>query len=83
MYSTKIYISDVITARRFVAVMERYPEVDLRIKIDNLEIDPHSVMGEDYPSETFRVLKDNEIAKYGEYRTQRLVLEAWDRMEFN
>jgi 23S rRNA G2445 N2-methylase RlmL len=44
-------------------------------------LDPHSVMGEDYPSETFRVLKDNEIAKYGEYRTQRLVLEAWDRME--
>nr|MCR5319304.1 hypothetical protein [Treponema sp.] len=44
-------------------------------------LDPHSVMGEDYPSETFRVLKDNEIAKYGEYRTQRLVLEAWDRLE--
>ena len=44
-------------------------------------LDPHSVMGEDYPSETFRVLKDNEIAKYGEYRTQRLVLEAWNRME--
>lgn len=44
-------------------------------------LDPQSVMGEDYPSETFRVLKDNEIAKYGEYRTQRLVLEAWDRME--
>ena len=44
-------------------------------------LDPHSVMGQDYPSETFRVLKDNEIAKYGEYRTQRLVLEAWDRME--
>lgn len=44
-------------------------------------LDPHSVMGEDYPSETFRVLKDNEIAKYGEYRTQRLVLEAWDRMD--
>lgn len=44
-------------------------------------LDPHSVMGQDYPSETFRVLKDNEIAKYGEYRTQRLVLEAWERME--
>lgn len=44
-------------------------------------LDPHSVMGEDYPSETFRVLQEGEIAKYGEYRTQRLVLEAWDRME--
>lgn len=44
-------------------------------------LDPADVMGEDYPSETFRVLKSNEIKKYGEYRTQRLVLEAWDRME--
>ena len=44
-------------------------------------LDPKAVMGDDYPSETFRVLKDNEIAKYGEYRTQRLVLEAWDRLE--
>ena len=44
-------------------------------------LEPQSVMGEDYPSETFRVLKEGEIAKYGDYRTQRLVLEAWDRME--
>lgn len=44
-------------------------------------LEPQSVMGEDYPSETFRVLKDSEISKYGEYRTQRLVLEAWDKME--
>lgn len=27
-------------------------------------------------NETFRVLKDNEICQYGEYRTKRLVLEA-------
>jgi hypothetical protein len=44
-------------------------------------LDPADVMGPDYPSETFRVLKKNEIAKYGEYRTARLVLQAWDRME--
>ena len=44
-------------------------------------LDPASVMGTDYPSETFRVLKNNEERKYGEYRTQRLVLDAWDRME--
>ena len=37
--------------------------------------------GADYPSETFRVLKDKEIRDYGEYRTRRLVLAAWDRME--
>lgn len=43
-------------------------------------LDPTSVMGEDYPSETFRVLKQNELREFGEYRTQRLVLEAWDRL---
>lgn len=42
-------------------------------------LDPTDLLGEDYPSETFRVLKKNEINRYGEYRTQRLVLEAWDR----
>jgi hypothetical protein len=39
------------------------------------------VKGPDYPSETFRVLKKNEIARFGEYRTARLVLQAWDRLE--
>ncbi|NMF98943.1 N-6 DNA methylase [Aromatoleum toluolicum] len=44
-------------------------------------LDPADVMGEDYPSETFRVLKNNEMRDFGEYRTRRLVLEAWDEME--
>ncbi len=44
-------------------------------------LDPADVMGEDYPSETFRVLKKNEEREFGEYRTQRLVLEAWDKLE--
>lgn len=44
-------------------------------------LDPADVMGEDYPSETFRVLKEKEIREYGEYRTRRLVLEAWGRLE--
>ncbi len=43
-------------------------------------LDPSDVMGPDYPSETFRVLKNNEQRQFGEYRTQRLVLEAWDRL---
>ena len=42
-------------------------------------LDPADVLGEDYPSETFRVLKNNEIRKYSEYHTQRLVLDAYDR----
>ena len=44
-------------------------------------LDPQDVYGPDFPGETFRVLKDNETAKFGEYRTRRLVLEAWDRLE--
>ncbi|MFG6490522.1 Eco57I restriction-modification methylase domain-containing protein [Roseateles sp. BYS78W] len=43
-------------------------------------LDPKDVMGDDYPSETFRVLKEGEQRTYGEYRTRRLVLEAWDRL---
>lgn len=43
-------------------------------------LDPADVMGDDYPSETFRVLKEKEIREYGEYRTRRLVLEAWGRV---
>jgi hypothetical protein len=43
-------------------------------------LDPADARGTDYPSETFRVLKTKEMARYGEYRTQRLVLEAFDRL---
>ena len=35
---------------------------------------------EDFPGETFRVLKDKEEKQFGEYRTRRLVLEAWERL---
>ena len=44
-------------------------------------LDPADVYGEEFPGETFRVLKEKEIKKFGEYRTRRLVLEAWDRMD--
>jgi hypothetical protein len=44
-------------------------------------LDPESVMGKDYPSITFPGLKEKERKEYGEYRTIRLVLEAWDRQE--
>jgi len=43
--------------------------------------DPSDVYGPDSPGETFRVLKEKELAKFGEYRTRRLVLEAWDASE--
>lgn len=43
-------------------------------------LDPADVMGPDYPSETFRVLKSNEERQFGEYRTRRLVLAAYDEL---
>ena len=43
-------------------------------------LDPADVLGEDYPSETFRVLKNNELKQYGEYRTRNLVLHEFNRM---
>ncbi len=42
-------------------------------------LDPSDIYGAEFPSETFRVLKNKEMKEYGEYRTQRLVLAAWDR----
>ena len=44
-------------------------------------LDPADVYGEDYPSESFRVLKEKEIAEFGEYRTRRMVLDAWHAQE--
>ncbi len=43
---------------------------------------PHLLPSEpalDFPGDTFRVLKDKEEKAHGEYRTRRLVLEAWER----
>ena len=46
-------------------------------------LDPEDVCGKGCINETFRVLKDNEIRQYGEYRTKRLVLKAWNKFGFN
>ena len=43
-------------------------------------LDPKDVYGPDFPGETFRVLKEKEKKRFGEYRTRRLVLEAYDRL---
>lgn len=53
------------------------------LSLDELRyiLDPLEVMGKGYPSETFRVLRNSEKEEFGEYRTQRLVLEAWDKLE--
>ena len=44
-------------------------------------LDPSEAESPDYPSETFPVLKREELTLYGEFRTRRLVLEAFDKLE--
>ena len=44
-------------------------------------LDPKDVKGENFPSESFRTLRDDEISRFGEYRTRRLALEAWREQE--
>ncbi|MCE5987259.1 N-6 DNA methylase [Pseudomonas sp. LM20] len=43
-------------------------------------LDPQSI-SPGYPSETFSVLQRSELREFGEYRTQKLVLDAWDKLE--
>jgi hypothetical protein len=60
----------------------------LRCEIDAIFAHLYELEGEDLervldaqpPSESFRGLKQKELARWGEYRTQRLVLEAYDRL---
>ena len=44
-------------------------------------LDPTDIYGSDLPSETFRVLKEKEVRMHRGYRTARLVLAAWDRLQ--
>ena len=46
-------------------------------------LDPEDVCGPGCINETFRVLRDNEMRQFGEYRTKRLVLEAWERFRYD
>ena len=46
-------------------------------------LDPEDICGKGCINETFRVLKDNELRQYGEYRTKRLVLEVWNKFGFD
>jgi len=67
-----------LTPRELENILDPWEEV----------VDPLDPVGYDtrrntsnFPGETFRVLKEKEIRQFGEYRTRRLVLEAWDRLE--
>ncbi len=45
-------------------------------------IDPEDICGPGCINETFRVLKERELREYGEYRTRRLVLDAFRTLPF-
>ena len=41
-------------------------------------LDPSNILGEECEIETFRALRNREMREFGEYRTERLILDAWD-----
>ena len=43
-------------------------------------LDPANILGEDCGIETFKALRNREQREFNEFGTQRLILEAWDRM---
>lgn len=45
-------------------------------------LDPEDICGPGCINETFRVLKERELREYGEYRTRRLVLDAFRPLPF-
>ena len=66
-----------LTEKELADILDPWEEVE-----DPLDPDGYTARtaASDFPGETFRVLKEKEIHKYGEYRTRRLVLEAWERL---
>jgi len=67
-----------LTARELKDILDPWEEV--ADPLDPAGYDARRAAS-DFPGETFRVLKEKELRQYGEYRTRRLVLEAWDRLE--
>jgi hypothetical protein len=66
-----------LTEKELADILDPWEEVD-----DPLDPQGYAarVAASTFPGETFRVLKEKELRQYGEYRTRRLVLEAWRRL---
>lgn len=43
-------------------------------------LDPDNILGRDCGVETFKALRNSELREFKEFRTQRLIEEAWDRV---
>ena len=61
--------------------MSSHKKINYELRYTPCGVDPKEVHDEDFPGETVRVLKEKEVRLYGEYRTRRLVLESWDKLE--
>lgn len=68
-----------LSANGFVEFAVAGPSKKAQIVLNILE--PGDIYGPDFPGKIFRVLKEKEITRYGEHRTRRLVLEAWERIQ--
>jgi len=44
-------------------------------------LDPANILGDDCGIETFKALRNRELREFNEFRTQRLIEEAWDRLK--
>jgi hypothetical protein len=78
-YYAKLYG---LTRKQLRYILDPHSLTDHELEniLDPTEDPPDAPRTKDFPGETFRVLKEKEIKQFGEYRTQRLVLEAWDRL---
>ena len=43
-------------------------------------LDPDNILGKDCGVETYKALRNAELRAFNEFRTQRLIEEAWDRV---
>jgi hypothetical protein len=72
-----------LTRKQLRYILDPHDLTDRELEdiLDPAEDPPDAPRTKDFPGETFRVLKEREIKEYGEYRTRRLVLAAWDRLQ--
>ncbi len=68
-----------LTRKQLRYILDPHDLTDRELEdiLDPIEDSPDLPRTKDFPGETFRVLKEREMRQYGEYRTKRLVLEAW------
>ena len=72
---------DAAITESFANLTEGNPNASFAVRSSATAEDlPDAPRTRDFPGETFRVLKDREMREYGEYRTGRLVLAAWDAL---